>query len=135
MIQLPPKVTVEVNEDTQTVTEFIDYRNSQIHEDRPKSLPCDYCTRESDRLWIRATRGFCLRVGGGMLVVDAGAWGSCVFCKPLVDAGDFRATAARAAILIAGPPASFFEPTHMVVMQCFEDSPEDLWEAGMPRPT
>jgi hypothetical protein len=98
---------------------------------------CDYCLRESDRLWIRQTREFFLirlPPDSRKVHIHRGYWAACVYCRPLVAAGDWRSTAARSITSSKTPltPRSqeLIKDAHFCVMQAFETPDEIEWHEG-----
>lgn len=88
-----------------------------------KKPQCDICGKRADRFWCWQTRPFGLvgRFAGRHLESPEAKWAVCVRCRPLWEARDARALAARAEIMLhadgttGGSLAKLYEAVFAVI--------------------
>jgi hypothetical protein len=133
MIQHPPRRYFRIAPNGR-VERVLDYRGRMTLPERPEWLLCDYCCVRADQLFYRVARHFVALLDNGRCgEFERSGWGACRQCRPLVDARDWRALAARASMCL-DIPGETLEHTYRCLMLAFEDIPEYRWESGRPRP-
>lgn len=132
----PPKLHVEIHGNRAAIV--ADLRGTVPQPARPERLKCDYCGAPSDRLWGQWIRA-CTLLPGSMRQVrlpDPCHWWACVYCRPLITAGDLRALTARVMVLIPSIPPTehkHFQALYEAI-QAAASGEVAYWEAGQPWP-
>ncbi len=113
----------------------IDYRGTQDDRPpRPATVKCDFCSRESDRLWCREVSPFVANMSQGReIIYDGGNWNACVFCNPMVEARDMAPLIARVKIIdpdCAKVPTAALEALYGAVFEHTLLGPVIEWHAG-----
>lgn len=78
-------------------------------------------------------RGFCYRGFGVLIENERGYWAACVFCQPLVAAGDYRSLAARwHSVLRRRKIDPFVQDLFRLLASAYESNDDIYWEEPWP---
>lgn len=133
MSQLPkPKFSIETTD--RSINIIADYRKSIPTTLYPLSILCDFCGRDSDRLWCRKVRPVCLETAPRhRMIYDGGHWNACVYCEPMVKERDIPLLVARILSIkreFSEMPRQFFDRMYAVIFAAMADGGPVLWMAG-----